>query len=327
MAQTGSEISTNVRATMEEEALRMPAPLRLAFRTAGRLAPAVASLGAEALFFRPPRHQPRESERRALAGARRLSFTSAGETLPMWSFGEGPAIALVHGWGGRGGQLRSFIPALVARGFRVVTWDMPGHAASSPRFSTLPRFADALLAAEGVAGPFAGVVAHSLGGAATAIALSKGLGARAVVLVGSAAEPRKYFDSFLAALDLPASLRARIPGALEQKHGFSWDALSVPTLARGFTAKALVVHDTSDLEVPVAHGRVIAAAWPGGELLETEGLGHRKVLHAPEVVNHAAAFLESAVRPPRRPVFAGERERLEAELFDPAFRLESAFPA
>jgi hypothetical protein len=99
-------------------------------------------------------------------------------------------------------------------------------------------------------------------------------------------------------------------------------AFGAHALAKGFTAKGLVVHDTNDLEVPVSHGRVIAAAWPGGELLETEGLGHRKVLHAPEVVSRATSFLESAVRPPRRPVFAGERERLEAELFDPAFRLE-----
>jgi len=46
-------------------------------------------------------------------------------------------VLLVHGWGGRGAQLASFVEPLVARGFSVLTFDAPGHGASAARWDGL----------------------------------------------------------------------------------------------------------------------------------------------------------------------------------------------
>jgi pimeloyl-ACP methyl ester carboxylesterase len=57
------------------------------------------------------------------------------------------------------------------------------------------------------------------------------------------------------------------------------------------SAPALVIHDREDRDVPYEHGRQIAAAWPGAQLLTTTGLGHRAILRDPEVVRRTLTFL------------------------------------
>ena len=54
---------------------------------------------------------------------------------------------------------------------------------------------------------------------------------------------------------------------------------------------ALIVHDLDDQDVPWGEGERYAQYWPGARLLTTEGLGHRRVLDAPEVIEAALAFV------------------------------------
>ena len=44
-----------------------------------------------------------------------------------WGSPTDPVVLLVHGMEGRALQLGKFAPALVGRGLRVVSIDMPGH--------------------------------------------------------------------------------------------------------------------------------------------------------------------------------------------------------
>ena len=71
-------------------------------------------------------------------------MSAGGQRVAGWSWGDGPAVYLVHGWAGVGGQLAAFVPPLLAGGFRVVTFDAPGHGASAGRRSSIIHFADAL---------------------------------------------------------------------------------------------------------------------------------------------------------------------------------------
>ncbi len=59
-------------------------------------------------------------------------------------------------------------------------------------------------------------------------------------------------------------------------------------------ATLLVIHDRDDPDVPVRDGIEIAAAWPGGRLVETTGLGHNRLLRDPDVIARAVAFLAGA---------------------------------
>jgi hypothetical protein len=57
----------------------------------------------------------------------------------------------------------------------------------------------------------------------------------------------------------------------------------------------LVVHDTDDREVPYADGRRLAEVF-GARLITTNGLGHRRILYAPEVIDAVVEFIEEGRR-------------------------------
>jgi pimeloyl-ACP methyl ester carboxylesterase len=287
MALASLEKSTNGRA---RKTGGFPLALRAGMGALEAVAPAIAERVAERLFMTPPRHPPPPAEKAALEGAEPFALRAGGTIVRGSRLGQGPAVLLVHGWGGRGGQLAAYAPSLVAGGCSAVAFDGPGHGASGGRTSNLARLAEAI---QVVAGRFGGraAIGHSFGGAALALALHRGLDLDAAVLVGAPRTPRGFFDPFCAALGLRDATRDGVRRRIERKVGIPMDDLDLPRLAAALAVPALVVHDRADAEVPFEHGAAIAASWPGARLLPTAGLGHRRILRDPAVVGEVASFV------------------------------------
>jgi pimeloyl-ACP methyl ester carboxylesterase len=208
-----------------------------------------------------------------------------------WRWGRGPAVVLLHGWGGHSGQLTSFVAPLLSRGLSVLALDAPGHGRSSRGLSSAVQFARALRAVVDATGPVHGVVAHSLGGCAVALAARDGLPVSRVVLIASPVNPPAWVEVFAARFGLTPEVVDLMKRRSEHRIGFRWDDLRVTALAAGLRQPLLVIHDRHDAEVPLSDGASIAAAWPGGRLVETAGLGHHRVLRDPAVIAQAADFL------------------------------------
>lgn len=275
------EKSTNVRL----------AAFRAIFGGLSAIAPGIAARLAMALFRRPPRHRDSESERAALGRSERLEVLLDGKPLAVWRWGRGPAVLLVHGWGSRGARLASFIEPLTDAGFSVVAFDAPGHGASAGRLSSLPQFISAILAVARELGGVEAVIAHSMGGAATTLAMARGLTAGRLVFLAPAADPAGYSERFASVLGLSPDVLSRMKLGLERRFGMAWKGFDVLASARMMTTSLLVFHDREDRDVAWSDGAAITAAWPGAELVSTEGLGHRRIVQDPAVVSRAVAFL------------------------------------
>jgi pimeloyl-ACP methyl ester carboxylesterase len=306
-------ISTNVRLS----------GARVGLAALSRVAPERAAAAAERLFFTPPR--PRRSRGEAvLESGRRFEVRGEEGPVAVWQWGHGPAVVLLHGWGGRAAQLSSFVAPLRGRGFSVVAFDAPGHGRSGRGLSSAPQFARALLAVADAVGGAHAVVAHSLGAAAAALAMRDGLEPRRVVFLAPPADPPAWVRPFAARFRLAPAVVERMRERSERRIGRRWEELDVPRLVPPLEAPLLVIHDREDAEVPVGDGARIAAAWPGARLLETSGLGHQRLLRDPEVVARAVAFVADGARPAcphcGRPLATDEeiceRCALERELFD-----------
>jgi pimeloyl-ACP methyl ester carboxylesterase len=211
--------------------------------------------------------------------------------VAVWKWGRGRAVLLVHGWAGVGGQLAAFAPPLVAAGYKVVAFDAPGHGASGGRRSSMVHFARALRAVATMAGAPHGVIAHSLGAAATALALARGLRLGRAVFIGPTSGPRDWTARFARHFGIAPDVMTIMRARTERKLGLRWDDLDVPQMARHREEPLLVIHDRDDLEVPSSDGAAIADAGPGARLLTTAGLGHRRILRDPAVVAQAVAFV------------------------------------
>jgi len=286
--------STAVRPSRLPLAARL---LRPAIAALSAVAPSVAARLAERRFLTPPRHPAPAHETAALAGARRTIVYVDGWPLTTWTWGHGPAVLLVHGWGGRGAQLAPFVGPLVASGCSVVTFDAPGHGGSPERRSSIIAFVRAIRAIERALGPVRGVIAHSIGAVAAARALYEGLGADAAVFIAPPADLVLQAHTLLDVLGFGRRARERMQARIEQRLGIAWSALDVRSYAPDMRAPLLVVHDRDDNEVPWQDGAILARDWPGAELSMTGGLGHRRILRDPGVVKGVTAFVVERLRP------------------------------
>lgn len=297
----------------------MPAALSLPristnvrFAASALLAPDLAGAWAERLFLTPPRPKDAVLASLDLIDAKSGLLEHKGRAIATWTWGarsrEAPAVLLAHGWGGNAAQMRGFVFPLLSAGYRVVAFDQPAHGVSEGKLSGLPDFAEVLAevawqAGEGQGG-VEGVVAHSLGGAATALAIARGLKVQRVVLIGTSLDVGAHARRFARWHGMPERVREAMQAAIEERFGVRWSQLDVATLAPRLAAPALVIHDCEDRAVPWTEAARFAGLWPQARLLLTRGLGHRRILEDESVTRAAADFIagRSAVAEVAAPV-------------------------
>ena len=278
--------STNVRSSQGA-----PTWVRASFSTASRLAPGLTSSIAARLFRNTRRSSPRPGERGVLQDAE--AWRLAG--MQLWAWGEGPTVLLVHGWNGRGTQLGAVVAPLVARGYRVVAFDALGHGESEGKRSSLPELASCIRQVVEELGGVYGVIAHSLGGAATTYSLAHGLDVERAVFISPPADPREFLRIFGEALGIDDDVRARVKERVERRLGVPMEQMQTFAIAPAMQIPLLVIHDEDDKEVPFSVGKAIAEAWPGADLMVTHGLGHQRILRDETVRDAAVGFIDAAM--------------------------------
>jgi pimeloyl-ACP methyl ester carboxylesterase len=275
------------------------ATLRLMFSTTGWLLPELAVRRAFRLFGTPmplSRHRAHQTE---LAGAEVVPLTIGREQIITYRWGNlsrEPVVLLVHGWSDFGLRFLPWIAALRRAGYAVVSFDQVGHGRSSGRWASLPIFADTVSQVAARLGPLAAVVGHSLGAAATAVAMARGLDAQRVVLISPPADPVEAARRFASVVGLRSSLALRMMDEFETLMGVPVASFMAQSTAPAIARPGLVIHDLADTEVPWEEGERYARYWPQARMLNTEGLGHYRIARDPGVITAAIDFLQGHVR-------------------------------
>ncbi|WP_108471564.1 alpha/beta fold hydrolase [Rhodanobacter thiooxydans] len=269
--------------------------VRTGFVLGGRLAPQRTANRAARLFATPfassrSRAQAAQGDAEMQCGALQVD----GETIATYVWGNPatqPYALLAHGWSSFGLRFLPWVAQLRAQGFAVVTFDQPGHGHSSGRLCTLPEFIATIRAVGAHYGNAALAIGHSLGGAALALAQDEHWQAGRLILVAPAADMKAAAGRFFRFVHLAGYLREPFYAWLHRRTGVHIDELRVERRLPALGQPALIVHDLEDADVPWAEGERYAQHWPGARLYTTQGLGHRRVLDAPEVIDAALAFM------------------------------------
>jgi pimeloyl-ACP methyl ester carboxylesterase len=298
MSQSSSESvsenkSTNVRAKRDRDALPLGLrALREGLGVLSRVTPDGAARVAERVFLSPRRFTRPAVEHELLARARHVLVPSDDGPIATWEWGDtGPHVLLVHGWEGRGAQLGALAEPLVALGFRVVTFDAPGHGDTVGSTSSLFHFARAIRSVATAFGPIHAVVTHSMGGAAAAWALHREPFARRVAMVAPPIDLRDFTRNLSRVLGLDEDVRSRIHQRLGDRFGIDIASVRTAAIAPTMRMPLLVIHDENDRDVPIRCGEEYAAHWPGATLVRTHGLGHHRILRDEAVVRALVRFV------------------------------------
>lgn len=277
--------------------------LRLALGTAQAVWPTLGVRAAHALFTTPlpPRWLLPRTRWGTTWQSERWPFEQASLTLhhPRGLHGgsAGPVVVLAHGWGGHAGQMRALAEHLHTQGLVPMVMDLPAHGASQGRRSSLPQFMRALdygvarLRAQGY--QVLGLVAHSMGANAAAAAVSRGLAVDRLVLLAPPASPRQYTRLFAQVFGLSEPTRQGFQQRIEAQQGVLMRDLEPQSVGPRIQATTLVVHDRNDRINAFADGQAYTQAIAGAQLLATEGLGHRRILNDPAVVQAVGRFLRA----------------------------------
>lgn len=273
--------------------------LRSAFRIAEQILPGLGARVAASLWFKlPPGPEPA-----ALPdGATPFEVESMGHTVRGLTWGDGPVVYALHGWGGRGDQFAAYVEPLVAVGYRVVVFDALSHGASDDGPSGRGRahgieFGRALDAVAARFGPARAIVAHSMGAVSALLAMRDGwVGTESLVLISPMSELSRYFDRFGALVGFGPRIRRGLDTETLRRTGYPVAAVALPLLAHDLAPlpPTLVIHDRADKETSYEASVAITEALANVRLISTDGLGHRRILRDPGVVAATVAHVLAA---------------------------------
>jgi pimeloyl-ACP methyl ester carboxylesterase len=263
--------------TSDRSILPIPGVIKLGYRLASLVSPKLAAEIARQVFFRPPRAAYRDEHKLVLTYAQRVSMTVRGEEVQVYAWGEGPVVALLHGWGGHAGQMTEFVTPLTKAGFRVIAIDAPGHGRSGGRLSSIVHFARALEAVATTFGPLHAVIAHSLGAASTVQAMAKGLPVKRLVFVAPQARLVGYWQLFRQTLGMSDEAWRIMRVRTERWLKVRYEQLHPVDIAPRMSTPLLILHGEADRMTPFTEGETLARFWPRAEFRPLD-CGHIAIL-------------------------------------------------
>jgi pimeloyl-ACP methyl ester carboxylesterase len=268
--------------------------MHLMFRILTPLMPGVMARYAYQLWFTPTRFKAPKKEQEIAQKAKTSFIMIDNQKIKLWSWGEGPTVLFIHGWGGRGTQISSFVGVLNQAGFNVMSFDMPAHGQSEGKKTNVFRIANAVSEIINRIDNLHSIITHSFGGVIFGNFYNPKLSLKKVVMICPPSTVFTALNQFSQTLQLPKSIQSYIENQLKKDFGDDiFDKLSLMENGQKITQPVLVVHDKDDDIVPYQDGQAIVTILKNGTFLGTQKLGHRKVLFYPTVIKRISQFIQT----------------------------------
>jgi len=272
--------------------------VRTPFRLLEAVSPRLSARLARKFFTTPRRWPTPAWEQEIARGAEKIRLANGHAGL---SWGHGRPVLLVHGWEGRVTQLGRFVAPLVARGFRVIGFDAPGHGEQPGKALTVLQYAQFLRGVIAEYGPLHGVIGHSMGASALAFAAARHLRVERAVLISIANSVGGVVARFEELLGLGAETRRIFRRRLETEiFRTPLAELDLSEHMPPFLPQTLLVATDDDRDVPVSDTQQVAAHWPKARMqIVLQAGGHRKLLRDARTIEAAVGFIAEEFWLPR----------------------------
>jgi pimeloyl-ACP methyl ester carboxylesterase len=194
----------------------------------------------------------------------------------------GKKILICHGFDGFSYRFDKYVPSLLAKGFEVLAFDAPAHGVSSGTTITIIQYRDMILEINNQYGTLDGIMAHSFGGLAVALALEalKDYHCKRLVLIAPATETTHAVEGFLRYLKLNEKVTTAFNQLIEELGGVPASWYSVARVLQKINVPTLWLHDVEDSITPYEHmHHLTEKGLPHIQFEITKGLGHSLYTH------------------------------------------------
>lgn len=283
------------KTSIHTQSLKIPKLILLSSKFISFISPKLTVLYAAKLFTTPIKHKvpKREFHMDRNSVQKLVTIPKLNKQVVVYEYGESQKkILLVHGWSGRGTQLVKIADQLLQAGYSTISFDAPAHGKSPGNNTIMVDFIAAILEIDKQYGPFDAAIGHSLGGMSILNAIKRGLKLNCAAIIGSGDIVQDIIDDFVAKLELKPEVATSLRLHFEKKYGEKMNDYSAYKAAKDTLIPILVIHDKDDPEVPVKAGIHIHEHLRNGTLMLTEGLGHRKILGSPPVIDKVVQFIK-----------------------------------
>lgn len=206
-------------------------------------------------------------------------------------------IVVVHGWTSEASFMTALVEPMRRSGFRVVLFDFPAHGHSAGKRVDLIGCARAVLEVSEAFGPVHAVVAHSFAGLAVLLVAEGGppmprsVSYNKYVLIACPNRLQDVTRDFGRYHKLSEPAQVAYERHLERVGHRSVSEFNITNLMAVAPRPTLIIHSRDDTEIAFQNAIDITSACPSTELAEYDGLGHRAVLFAPQVVRRVMTYV------------------------------------
>lgn len=277
-----------------QQSLEIPKVILFTAQLFEKISPELATQFAMKLFTTPIRYKipKREYEMDRNSKQELLDVPAIQKKVMLYHYGTGDKkVLLVHGWSGRGTQLVKIADEFLKLGYETISFDAPAHGKAPGKTSNMTEFIAAILEIEKKYGPFEYAVGHSLGGMSVLNAIKQKLSVKKAIIIGSGDIVTDIIADFILKLGLKPEIGVRMKAKFEKKFGETMDSYSSYIAAKTTEIPVLVIHDEIDDDVPVKAAFHIHEHLKNGDLMITNGLGHRKILGDNKVIRRIVQFI------------------------------------
>lgn len=254
---------------------------RIKFKVMELVSANKAAEAAFELFCTPYSRQKKYEVPKVFEKAEKKSFIIQNHTIKGFRWKpevyNGSKILICHGFDSNSYRFERYIDPLLNNGFEVLAFDAPAHGVSSGKTINALIYSDVILEIIAAFGPVDGIIAHSFGGIAAALAIErlKNNLVKKLVLVAPATETTRSLNDFCRYLQISDKLKKGLEKLIIQVGGQPASWFSVARIIQTITTPVLWIHDKNDRITPYEDMEFLTKLHlPNVQFIITEGLGH-----------------------------------------------------
>jgi pimeloyl-ACP methyl ester carboxylesterase len=242
----------------------------------------------------PPRVRPTDSDKKLLKEGQAFTFGGEDRKRYAWSFGSGPLVICMHGWGGLGAHMIPLAKKIAEKGFLVVVFDVTGHGYSTSMRVAFRDFSRDLKAlTDQLDREVYALVGHSAGALCMMASRElEGISAKKYVCISAPIRPYPPLIVMRKKLHTPEKMIEKYSTYLAQQFEHPWEKIPEKAFSPEENSDLIILHDTTDKFVAHDDADTIHRIWPRSTVIKTSGNTHRNIIWSSEVMDRVASFIQ-----------------------------------